>query len=167
MWQGNAAGLWMCGGCLESCPVACTRGLGQAPTTTRLCSCGDCFLTCPAQAGAHPVTKPVTGWHLHMATCRSMAQPPRCGLGLSLLPAPAANGDGHDGHPAASGAHCHAAVVHGVGPQGAGALGVGTAARQRPAVVTGHRHLGGEGRHPPRVTKGGPSACPRWSPGLV
>lgn len=89
-----------------------------------------------------------------MATCRSMARPPRCGLGLSLLPAPAANGDGRSCL-AASSAHCHAGVIHGVGPQGAGALGVGTAARQRPAIVTGHRHLGREGCHPPRVTKGG------------
>lgn len=125
-----------------------------------------CFLPpYPALAGARPVTKQVTGWHPQAARYRSMAQPPWWQLGLSLLPAPAANGDGR-GRPAAGGAHRHAGVIHGVGPQGAGALGVGVAARQRPAVVTGHRHLAGEGWHPPWVTNRGASARPRWSLGL-
>jgi len=65
----------------------------------------------------------------------------------SLLPAPAANGDGC-GRAAARDAGCHAGVIHGVGPHGAGAQGMGVTARQRPAVVTGHRHLTGEKRSP-------------------
>lgn len=63
----------MCGGCLESCPVACTGGLGQAPTTTRLCSCGDAFshalhkqelILSPKQAGTCTWLR-VAAWHSH------------------------------------------------------------------------------------------------------
>lgn len=62
----------------------------------------------------------------------------------ALLLAPATNGDG-PWCVAARSAGCNTGVSHSVGPQGAGALRVSTAVRQRPASVTGHRHLEGEG----------------------
>ena len=82
----------------------------------------------------------------------------RLRLSPSLLPAPAANGDDRS-RAAARDAGCHAGIVHGVGSHGAGALGMGVAARQRPAIVTGHHHLTGRTGHPPQVSKGA-GVCP-------
>lgn len=71
-------------------------------------------------------------------------EPPPLQLSLSLLPALAANGDGH-GRAAARASGCHAGIVLGVGSHGARALGKGVTARQHPAILTGHCHLtGGE-----------------------
>lgn len=77
--------------------------------------------------------------------CYARPGRPRLRLSPSLLPAPAANGDGH-GCAAARDTGCHAGIVHGVGSHDAGALGMGVTARQRPAIVTGHCHLTGEKR---------------------
>lgn len=69
-------------------------------------------------------------------------------LSPSLLPAAAANGNDHSGA-AARDTGCHAGIIHGVGSHGARALGMGVAARQRPAGITGHSHLMGEKRLSP------------------
>lgn len=86
---------------------------------------------------------------LPMLGVRAGAQPGcdgRRGMAVPchLLLAPATNGDSL-GCVAARSAGCNTGVIHSVGPQGARALRVSTAACQRPASITGHRHLQGEG----------------------
>lgn len=108
----------------------------------------------------------------HQARDTCPAKPPsllchrnqlRLQLRLSLMPAPAANGDGH-GRAAARDSGCHAGIVQGVGSHGARALGKGTAARQRPARVTGHCHLTERrGHHHPWQQRAAHPPCPHSS----
>lgn len=155
-WRGLAEPPWML--VLDPDPVVCKGETNSSPTITAAQVWRSSAAHRSMECSGNPGKAPSQG---HRGPAKPLSllchrNQLRLQLRLSLLPAPAANGNGH-GRAAARNSDCHAGIVQGVGSHGARALGKGTAARQRPARVTGHCHLPGRrGHHHPWVSKGLP-----------